>query len=113
MADSQATVVPSPSTKVVLQECGLGHKEVTLPLNGSMTDVHEIVLNEFPALNGVGYELCRSSGSGRKRLETLGYMSGVDSLKIALGQAKCYIRPIQQDLPLENVAAEAVEVCLF
>ena len=73
-----------------------------VPVSSSRRQLHEIVVNAFPQLKDTGYDFCRGSAGGTKRLENLGTISKAAVLKSALGQAKCYLRPIAHDLKIDS-----------
>ena len=62
----------------------------------------------YPKLrNAGGYELLRSATASRNKLENMwvppgGFSSSHLADESGLGQALCFIRPIQQDLQLET-----------
>ena len=86
-----------------LQKAGLGEKEVSVPGNVSSTEVHRALLDAFPPLQSTGYELLQASGSSIKDLESVGDLTGAAILRVTLGQAKCYIRPLLAKLSLEPI----------
>ena len=77
---------------------------MSIPGNASSAEVHRALLDAFPPLQSTGYELVRTSGYGDKELESVGDLTGAAILRISLGQAKCYIRPLLGKLSLEPVA---------
>ena len=93
---------PSTSERIELTLNGLGEKKIIFPKDGDAGDVHEKILECFPALRA-GYELLRL-GDGRSKdlllipMPQNGYT--VPYLKSVLGQAKGYLRPLQEDIPL-------------
>ena len=81
---------------------------MSLPVDGSAREVHDIITGAFPPLVGTGHELLRVEKSGGRDLEVMkcpdiGF--SVDYLKASLGQAKCYLRPIQFDICLHDKTA--------
>eukprot|EP00118_Oscarella_pearsei_P023122 m.272880 g.272880 ORF g.272880 m.272880 type:complete len:287 (+) comp40568_c0_seq12:684-1544(+) len=70
------------------------------PLNAARKEMHDVIVNAFPLLGDTGYEFCRGVGGGKKLIENLGKVSNVSVLKAAIGQAKCYLRPILRDLAI-------------
>ena len=97
--------VPSREERTKLSSAGLGEKRIVFSdKRGSWEHVKTVLEKEFPKLTALsgGFELLRSNGS-RRTLELipippLGYC--VQILKEALGQAVCYVRPLQIDLDL-------------
>jgi hypothetical protein len=56
----------------ILQNAGLGWKRLDFPGNGSAVDVHRAIVDAFPALADIGYELLQASSSGdKKRLQVI------------------------------------------
>jgi len=100
---------PSTSERIELTLNGLGEKKIIFPKDGNAGDVHEKILECFPALRG-GYELLRA-GDGRSKDLILIPMphNGYDVayLKSVLGQAKGYLRPLQEDIPLLGKPGDA------
>ena len=100
---------PSTSERIALTLNGLGEKKITFPKEGNAGDVHEKIIQCFPALRA-GYELLRV-GDGRSKdllfipMPENGFT--VPYLKSVLGQAKGYLRPLQQDIPLVGREADA------
>ena len=92
--------------RVSLQLAGLGERELIIPMNAPASTVHEIILKAFPALEKTGYELMRTTGYGKREFERIGDVCGADVLRAALGQAKCYIRPLISAIDLTPVKKE-------
>ena len=88
---------------------GLGEKKITFLKEGNAGDVHEKIIQCFPALH-TGYEILRV-GDGRSKdlwlipMPQNGFT--VPYLKSVLGQAKGYLRPLQQDIPVASRQADA------
>jgi len=110
LANSKQEVPPDASQRAKLQLAGLGERKVTLYIGGDARDVHDDLIAHFPKLAGAGgFELLTNLG---KKLDILpcpenGYT--VDYLKAVVRHSKIFIRPIQQDLMLDEVKEE---VCL-
>lgn len=100
---------PSTSERIELTLNGLGEKKITFPKEGNAGDVHEKIIECFPALRA-GYELLRC-GDGRSKDLLLIPMPQdgftVPYLKSVLGQAKGYLRPLQRDITLMDRQADA------
>ncbi|CAB4005082.1 G2 M phase-specific E3 ubiquitin- ligase-like [Paramuricea clavata] len=87
---------------------GLGEKKITVEIKDKgFEDLYSILLQEFPLLSHAGgIELMRTGfGARSKTLEVIPVPTGSSSysiqyLKEVLQQAKCYVRPIQKDLPV-------------
>lgn len=69
-------------------------------MDGSSQDVHRAVTEAFPAITDTGYELLRAGDAGTKNLQV------IQSPKTVINQAKCYLRPIQSDLPVDTALPE-------
>ena len=94
--------VPSATERINLLLAGLGEKKIQFPAEGNAAEVHESIMEAFPALeSGGGYEILRS-GDGRTKELILIPMPNtgfsVPYLKSVLGQAKGYLRPLQKDI---------------
>lgn len=90
-----------------LMRAGLGRKSLSVLSFANSAELHEEILSTFPALvDGGGYELIRAGeGGNRNSLVVIpqppeGY--NVDYLKEVVRQAKVYIRPLQQDLAINE-----------
>ena len=97
--------LPTPQERYQLKCAGLGEKKITIEVDGKGFDtLYEILLEQ---LNAGGIDLLRTGfGSKSKTLEVIPVPPGcstysVGYLKDVLQQAKCYVRPIQRDLPKE------------
>ncbi|XP_070546854.1 uncharacterized protein [Ptychodera flava] len=92
---------PSPRQRTDLVKLGLGERRVKIPVGSTASEVHEQLLDEYPKLSeGGGYEICRAY-HGSRRLHAIscpneGYSQRY--LSIEAGQAKLYIRPLQNNL---------------
>ncbi|XP_077947846.1 uncharacterized protein LOC120823632 [Gasterosteus aculeatus] len=110
LADHNADKIPSVLVKAELPHSGLGEQKVTFSGNDHDPMVITNKLMEvFPKLQqGGGFELLKLLGSTRSRnlalLQcpstgyTLAYLKDPSTM---IGQATIYIRPLQQDLPLD------------
>ena len=83
----------------------MGRKQITLIDGDGSHELHREILHTFLRLSeGGGYELLRVAESGQRNLCVIpspsdGY--SVSYLREVLGQAKVYIRPVQNDLSLD------------
>ncbi len=101
--------LPTPQERYQLKCAGLGEKKITIEVDGKGFDtLYEVLLEQFPPLlNAGGIDLLRTGfGSKSKTLEVIPVPPGCSTysigyLKDVLQQAKCYVRPIQKDLPKE------------
>lgn len=100
---------PSTSELIELTLNGPGEKKLTFPKEGNAGDVHEKIIECFPALCA-GYELLRSGYGRSKDLLLIPMLQDgftVAHLKSILGQAKGYLRPLQRDITLMDRQADA------
>nr|XP_022341452.1 uncharacterized protein LOC111135568 isoform X3 [Crassostrea virginica] len=112
--------VPSKEEKKLLFEAGLGEKKITFVKNNTSEDFTKKLEENYPKMKGCGgYELLRTATSSRIELKLIrpgsnGYTSEYLSNSY-LGQATCFIRPIQIDLDISPVGEEHIgrkERCL-
>ena len=93
-----------------LIQAGLGGKLLCIFEHCDADDLHHELLNTFPKLRaGGGYEQLCSSPRNNRDLEVIppppsGY--SVSYLKGVVGQAKIYIRPLQQSLDTSPIEGE-------
>lgn len=88
--------------------CGAWRKKIIIEIkNSSFEELYNTLLEEFPLLSNVGgIELMRTGfASKSKTLEVIPTPHGsttysIEYLKEVLQQAKCYVRPIQRDIPM-------------
>lgn len=94
----------------------LGDKKLSLFLYSGSKELYEQFLDYFPKLSkGGGYELLRAGDRGGKNLVEIdmpasGY--SVEYLKAVVSSAKVYIRPLQEDLDLQEHTSK-VSKCSF
>lgn len=106
LAEKQEDYVPTDYS--MLTANGLGKSKLHLFENSSAMDIHNAIINQFPKLvHCGGYDLLRTI-ENTKRLNVLtpppeGYTG--QFLKKVLGQANCYIRPLQRDILLQESPA--------
>lgn len=97
---------PTREEKQMLFEGGLGERKVTFPKNDSPSSFKQVLETKFPgSKNCGGYELLRSMVGSRVSLEKLkmpnnGFTTSYLAAESNLGQACCYIRPIQRDVEM-------------
>ena len=99
--------LPFPQERYELKCTGLGEKKITIEVeNKDFDELYRVLLNEFPLLSHAGgIDLMRTGfGANSKTLEVVPVPHGsttytIAYLKDVLQQAKCYVRPIQRDLP--------------
>ncbi|XP_060078762.1 uncharacterized protein LOC132558238 [Ylistrum balloti] len=98
--------VPTREEKHKLYKLGFGEKKITFQKNDDPLLFKQRIEESFPALEKCGeYELLQSTVGSRVFLEKLqipknGYNANFFANESNLGQAVCYIRPIQKDLEL-------------
>ncbi|XP_033748894.1 uncharacterized protein LOC117333620 [Pecten maximus] len=113
LSDKDQDKVPSSDIKEQLFKAGLGLKKIRLDMNDDVNEVMDKLSTDelnsdgdesigFPQLkNCGGYELLKCQSNNRT-LSVIDCDWNTKSLKAVLGaQAKIFIRPIQQNLPLE------------
>jgi hypothetical protein len=106
--------VPLKSSKRTHFEAGLGERVVTFQKEGTSGDFESTLASVFPKLvEGGGFELFRVSQTSRTELEIIRRPAGgytTDYLVGSyLGQAICYVRPMQGHLTLDVVEEEVAE----
>ena len=99
--------------KQALQAAGLGERVVILSFSSHAQQLHSKLLDVFPELRCCGgYELLRCH-QGSKRLHTIASSSAGHtpySLSSEVHQSRIYIRPIQKDIPLQNLSVGEAQV---
>ena len=101
-------MLPSPQERFELKSAGLGEKKITIQIKDkAYEELYGILLKEFPLLSSAGgIELMQTGfGARSKMLEVIPVPPGystytIEYLRDVLQQAKCYVRPIQKDLPV-------------
>ena len=114
LASTTARKPPTSLEAGELLRAGLGKKQVSILDGGDSSEVHAEIMNSFPKLAaGGGYDLLRvgDTGGQRDKLKLIpppseGYT--VCYLKEVLRQAKVYVRPMQQNLPLEPTVSNTI-----
>lgn len=93
---------PSVKQKIDLQMKGLGEKELVIDKKAKGQEIMNKFYEAFPPLESSGgVELLRTSTRSGRGLDVIPIPKGgftVDYLRSVLGQARCYLRPIQKDL---------------
>ena len=110
--------VPTREEKQYLLFSGLGEQKITFVKSSDPEDCKIKLEEKFPKLKGIGgYALFRSGIASKFKLEPLRIPPGgytieylVDSSM--LGQALCFVRPIQRDLSIEDSPMK-VKFCLL
>jgi hypothetical protein len=108
LAKRTQVLLLTPRERYELKSAGLGEKKITVEIKDKgFEDLYGILLQEFPLLSHAGgIELMRTGFAARsKTLEVIPVPNGsssysIEYLKEVLQQAKCYVRPIQKDLPV-------------
>ena len=106
--------VPTPMEKVNLVHANLGPLFIELTLNGDAHRFHTELLQAYPKLeNSGGYELLRGCDTNNKELVVIpppvgGYTALF--LKSVVSHAKIYVRPLQENLPMEPTTEENASV---
>ena len=109
---------PTREEKKRLFDAGLGEKKITFPKNDNPTTFKQILEKHFEGLQTCGgYELMRSTIGSRLSLEKLkmpntGFTTNYLSNASNLGQAYCYVRPIQRDIEGQQID-DKVELMTF
>lgn len=100
----------------VLQKAGLGEKKLTFKKNNDAEYFTDKICEVFPKLKDIGgFEILRTESGRRQMLDKLkvppgGYTTAFLADESALGQAVCYLRPIQVDLDVEPDDVEGVQL---
>jgi hypothetical protein len=101
-----ANEVPAASEKIRLSWAGLGVKKVVFDKEGKACHIYEKLVEEVPPLGeGGGFEILRTTEQSSKILKLVPAPPGgytVPYLKSVLGQARGFIRPLQEDLKAQN-----------
>ncbi|WAR15457.1 hypothetical protein MAR_005562, partial [Mya arenaria] len=116
--------VPSREEKALLFQAGVGEKKLTI-IKTYDADLFKQKLEEAfpPIINCGGFELLRTCGNSKYTLQPLPIPPGGCTTKYlcdesSLGQAVCYIRPIQKDLDINLCSSQVdtddqtTEMCL-
>ena len=104
LASTGQDTPPSPMDRALLMQAGLGLKHLSFPECSNSEMIHQDLVEAFPKLKEAGgFEFLRSSMRSSKILDVIplppsGY--SVTYLKSIAGQAKIYLRPIQENLSL-------------
>ena len=105
LAFSEQNALPSTSERITLTLNGLGEKKLQFPSNGNAAQVHEVIIDAFPALQTAGgYEVLRTVDGRSKDLiciPTPASGISVSFLNSVLGQAKGFLRPLQKDIVIQ------------
>ena len=94
---------------------GLGEESVTFDLLAEAWEINEELCFKFPKLKKAGgYELLRLTESGGKFLDAIAMPKGgytTSYLKAVVHHAKIYIRPLQCELDIAEVAGSVSLSC--
>ena len=108
---------PSPMERAKLMQAGLGLKSLSFPDCCGSDYFHQELIDAFPRLQEAGgYELLRTGNRGNNYLDIIPVPSkgySVVYLKGIVGQAKVYIRPLQQGLSLECPEADSSVISMY
>ena len=98
---------PNLEEKMALAKAGLGLKELTFSNDGDALHIHHVINEAFKELDGTGgYTLLRLTNNSTTLLEIEPPKSGVNVkyLKDILKSAKLFIRPLQVDINIDDIA---------
>ena len=110
LANCRQDTLPDGEERARLQIAGLGEKKIALCFYSDAQDIYHDLLHHFSKLSEPGgFDLLRTPEGGGKQLDVVaspesGYT--VSFLRAVVHHAKLYIRPMQQDLPLDPVKDE-------
>ena len=89
-----------------LVNAGLGDSSIQFALNLGTLQCHEKIVETFPKLDTVGYELLLYQRGADNGFYHIAPPYTPRRLKDACGNAKIYIRPLQKDIELEELSLE-------
>ncbi|KAM7442693.1 hypothetical protein ABFA07_008467 [Porites harrisoni] len=89
-----------------LVNAGLGDCSIQFDLSQSTLQCHERIIQTFPKLGTVGYELLLYQRGKDCGFYHVAPPHTPKRLKDACGNSKIYIRPLQKDIELEEIAVE-------
>ena len=94
------THLPDANERIKLATIGLSNKLITFNMSGDSYDIHEGILNAFPALKDCGgYQLLRQDKG--HHLIVIDPPNGGYTVKFladVLNRAKLFLRPLQRDI---------------
>ena len=105
--------VPSLGRKEEFLAAGLGEKRVKVMVNATAAQLHEALLESFTLLKEGGeYEFLRCLPNSRTLvpIEVPSHGHTPCSLRNDVGQARVYLRPLQVDLRVTELATKALLV---
>ena len=111
LASNKESNMPSGMLRYQLDTAGFGSKTVSLHEDADAEEVHDSIVSLCEELGKTGYELLRVPVSGGKELTVIPVPSegySVRYLRTVLNQAKCYVRPVQSSLKLEDDCKQEV-----
>ena len=104
LASSEAVCPPNSTQYQDLRKAGLGEQKITLNITDGPLELDLKLKEKFPKLEkSGGYSLMRTQERGSRVLVLLNGPYSVERLKMATGQGKIYIKPLQCDLSLDAV----------
>jgi hypothetical protein len=106
LRDSRQVFVPSVEERITLAKFHLGLQKISFDADGDSRHVHHCIMNAFPILDVCGgYTLLRTGENMKDLLELDSPDGGIDVnyLRNILRQAKLYIRPLQCDIPVDDM----------
>lgn len=109
-SDKNTYKIPASTEKSILQKAGLGSKKIQFLITDNAETVTTKIKSEFPKLmEGGGFEILRCLPNCRN-LSVIDCNWDANSLRSTIGgQAKIYIRPIQSNLPIDDLEIEPRE----
>ena len=105
LADKEQLEVPDREEQRNLLVAGLGEVKVAIPEDSNENNVRDLLIETFPKLKEIGgFELMYVESRSKDLLVIPPGPDGTSIKYLAsfIGQGKIYIRPIQQDLPLNE-----------
>jgi hypothetical protein len=105
LADKEQVEAPDREEQRNLLVAGLGEVKVAIPEDANENNVRDLLIETFPKVEeSGGFELMYAETRSRDLLVIPPGPDGLSTKYLAsfIGQGKIYIRPIQQDLPLNE-----------
>ena len=113
LGDPDTVDVPDINKRAALQLSGLGEKRFAVFKFAVATELHDVLVLQFPPLaHAGGYEFLRCDSGGNGKLIVIESPAGgytAEYLKGVVGGAKLYIRPLQKNISGEMKAKELPE----
>lgn len=102
LSDTDANKVPTKGfQKVLLNEAGLGIKDISFPIDATYSQFREIILNAYPQLQDCGgfeFLRCPANTKSLEMIPTSCYLP--KHLKAFIGNGKVFIRPLQKSIDI-------------